>query len=152
MTPTTIQAHIVRQSEDGTWLFLVLQRAKTETVMPELWQVVTGVIQDDETAVQAAFREIQEETGLPISMLWVIPFVGSYFDAVQNTFVFIPCFGAITTSDAVQLSHEHQNFLWLPLEETLALLPLPSHIQGTEVFFHTILNTQQKPPTARYMP
>lgn len=150
MAPTTIQAHIARQAKNGAWMFLVLQRSSNESVMPNVWQVVTGVIQDGESALQAALREIEEETGLPLSTLWVLPFVGSYFDATNNSFVFIPCFGAITNSDTVHLSDEHEQFQWLPFEETLALLPLPSHIHGTTVFFHNILSAQHEPPFVRY--
>lgn len=151
-----IQAHIVRRNQDGDWLFLCLRRAPSESIYPNLWQPVTGRVDEGETAVQTAFREIHEETGIQPQELWVLPYVGSFFSVVRNAVVLVPCFGAVLTEDdcdnagdLVQLSEEHSEYQWLGLEQTLAMLVLPSHREATIVFHSAILNALDSAPFAR---
>jgi len=47
--------------------YLLLRRAADEEVYPGLWQIVTGTIEEGETALHAALREMKEETGLAIT-------------------------------------------------------------------------------------
>lgn len=144
--PTTfavriIQVHIARREHSsGVWRFLTLRRSPEETVFPNIWQVVTGSIEDGETPQQTAFRELQEETSLITESLWVLPFVGNYFDAPRNIMNFVPCFGAIVEENAeVILSHEHSDYAWLTKEELQSRLVIPSHKEACEHFYHSIL-------------
>jgi 8-oxo-dGTP pyrophosphatase MutT (NUDIX family) len=164
LTPTQIQAHIARRAESDSpkdkaktdeppsWEFLVLQRAADEDIYPNLWQVVTGMIESKplETAPEAAFREIQEETGLQPHELWVLPTVASFFSLRDNAIVHVPCFGVIVPHGAqVALSGEHQAFAWLGYEQALERLPMPSHIEGTKVFYEHILTKLNSAPFRR---
>jgi 8-oxo-dGTP pyrophosphatase MutT (NUDIX family) len=129
------------------WWHLVLRRADGEAVYPRLWQAITGTIEHGETAVEAAFREIEEETGVRASKLWVLPFVGSYFDPRRNVVVVVPCFGAVVVApessvlepDFVRLSDEHSAYQWLSIADAEALLPMPSHKQAARIFHNEIL-------------
>jgi dATP pyrophosphohydrolase len=157
LTPTQIQVHVARkaQAQQTTqheyWEHLLLRRAPDEPVYPRLWQVVTGTIDDGETAVQTAFRELQEETGLHVEELWVLPYVGSFFDVGSNAFAMIPCFAAVVdAADAhVHLSTEHSDYLWLALEQATAQLVMPSHIEGTRVFQTYVLGQIDTAPFRR---
>jgi len=57
-----IEAHIFRE-KNGKLEFLSLKRSP-EQYYPNLWQMVSGKIKENETAYQSAIREIKEETGL----------------------------------------------------------------------------------------
>ncbi len=146
-----IQAHIVRlhpsntlDSESSRWEHLVLRRSPTQTQFPNMWQVVTGTIEESETPLATAFREIEEETGVRADELWILPHVGTFYDARRNAMNLVPCFAAIFSNNtpeaaSVQLSSEHTAFAWLAKEEAERQLVIPSHIQGVEVLERHIL-------------
>ena len=56
-----IDAYVFRRTREGI-KFLILKRAKTK-IYEHLWQGVAGKIEKNETAVEAATRELMEETG-----------------------------------------------------------------------------------------
>jgi len=157
LAPTQIQAHVVRKvrtphkAPHECWEHLLLRRAPDEPVYPNLWQVVTGTIDNGETAVETAFRELQEETGLHVEELWVLPYVGSFFDVRNNTFVMVPCFAAVVDAAEaqVQLSAEHSDYRWLALEDAVATLEMPSHIEGAKMFQTYILGRIDTAPFRR---
>lgn len=150
-TPTQIQAHIARCSSTGVWEFLALKRTASETAYPNLWQTITGSVNEGETAVQTVFREIEEETGFVLDELWIVPYIGSYFEPRRNTFVMIPCFAAVVSYESaiVQLSSEHSEYRWCSFEEALALYPMPSHIEATRIVYEHILTKLDTAPFRR---
>jgi dihydroneopterin triphosphate diphosphatase len=97
------------------------------------WQTVAGGGEDHETPLQAAHRELWEETGLPtdtpllqlqtIEPIPVTEFKDSHLwgDAVYV----IPqyCFGAAASTRELRLSHEHSEYRWLPYPAALPLIP-----------------------------
>lgn len=136
----TVQVHIaIPGSRPGEWQFLLLKRSLREKLYPGIWQVVTGRVEQGETALQAAARELCEETGFLPNRLWVLPYVGSFFDAGCDAVNMIPSFGYIAPSRDVCLSREHEEAVWLPAEQALRLLVMPSHREGTSVFLHSVL-------------
>ncbi|HJM95333.1 MAG TPA: NUDIX domain-containing protein, partial [Candidatus Marinimicrobia bacterium] len=56
-----IDAYVFRRTEEGL-RFLLLKRAQTKKY-EHFWQGVAGKIEKDETAWEAAIRELKEETG-----------------------------------------------------------------------------------------
>jgi 8-oxo-dGTP pyrophosphatase MutT (NUDIX family) len=105
---------------------LLLRRAKNEALYPGLWQMVTGSVRDGETSVQAAQRELREETQLEPSRFWIVPFTSSFYDAVLDTVSIMPVFAAQVAEDALPvLSHEHDLYVWRDFKEAEARLVWP---------------------------
>lgn len=144
-----IQVHVAQREDlSGVWRFLALRRSADEIVFPNIWQVVTGSMEEGETPQETAFRELQEETGLIAKELWVLPFVGNYFDTVRNVMNFVPCFGAVVESTAeVQISHEHSDYAWLTMAELQERLVIPSHNEACEHFYRSILLPMERGET-----
>jgi len=142
----TIQMHIAGfDKNEGRYKFLILKRAAGIEVYPGLWQVVTGRIEDGETAVQTAIRELNEETGLYISDLWTLPYIAEFFNPYNNALSFAPVFACLVDYETeVKLSNEHDEFDWLSLEDALERLVLPAHKQGTKIFYDYVLANEDK--------
>ena len=94
------------------------------------WQAVAGGVEDGETPLQAAKRELQEETGLPPERRWVRldahatvparmfrdwPSWGPDIYVVREL-----AFGAeVAANEVIRLSGEHADLNWLSYAEAL---------------------------------
>jgi dATP pyrophosphohydrolase len=114
--------------------FLLLQRAADEPVYPGVWQVVTGTVHDGESALDAARRELGEETRLGPERFWVVPHVSTFYEPRADELHQCPFFAAQVPPRAEPvLSAEHQEYRWLALPEALRLLLWPSQREGLRI-------------------
>lgn len=138
---TMVQVHIARALDSTTWEHLIIRRAPHEPVFPLQWQVVTGRIEEGETAVQAAVRELMEETGLHHTHLWVLPFVSSLYSPRRDCIVHVPVFGVtVVHTHPVQLSDEHNEFQWIQSHQATELLTIPAQQQAMKLFNEILLH------------
>lgn len=136
----SIQVHIVRISPENKPEYLVIKRSDNSNLYPSVWQVITGWIDNGETAIQTALREVQEETGLNPIKICTIPYVASFFNPIRDLVQFAPVFGMMVDNNAhVKLSVEHSEFKWLNFENCLDFLEFPTHKIGTEIFHNYIV-------------
>ncbi len=137
----TIQVHVAAYFEEyQVYKFLLLKRSMHEVVYPGIWQVITGTIEGNETAVMTALREVKEETGYSPLKLWTIPYITRYFSPKHDTIQASPVFGMlIDPVNPVVLSDEHERFEWLHLDLAMEKLVLPSHREATKIFHEFIL-------------
>ncbi|MDH7515928.1 MAG: NUDIX domain-containing protein [Bacteroidota bacterium] len=135
-----VQVHVCREFGDGSYEHLLLRRSMGEIPYPGIWQVVTGMIEPSETAIEAAARELYEETGIRTDEFIVVPLVSSFFDPVADTVHFVPVFASIVPPGTpVRLSPEHQAIAWLSASEAAARLPIPLHRQALHILEETVL-------------
>jgi dATP pyrophosphohydrolase len=114
--------------------YLVLQRAHGVALHPGMWQIITGMVEEGERAVQTAVRELGEETGLSSRQWWSLPVVTTFYDAVTNTVHLCPVFAVQVGSSAIPvLSAEHVAHAWLPLDSAKTRLVWPSHRQAVDL-------------------
>lgn len=104
----------------GVPRYLMLQRAPT-AYLPGIWQCVTGAIEPGETAVQAALRELREETGLAPTALWSAGIVGAFYDVKRDSVQLSPNFAACVPDQPIRLSGEHCDHRWVDLETAIHL-------------------------------
>ncbi|SFL34729.1 ADP-ribose pyrophosphatase YjhB, NUDIX family [Paenibacillus sp. 1_12] len=104
--------------KDGQ-LLMVRQMYKGE----ELWTFPGGRIEADETPVQAAVREVYEETGLEVEI--VEPILEYYNDRIKGMYY---CYRGITTGGNLKLGmdpelsepeQELQEVRWRPLDTVM---------------------------------
>jgi type II secretory ATPase GspE/PulE/Tfp pilus assembly ATPase PilB-like protein/8-oxo-dGTP pyrophosphatase MutT (NUDIX family) len=117
-----VEVYVIDRSA-GAWRVLVLQRS-ADTIRPKSWETVFGKIDEGESPQDAAIREIEEETGLPLDRLYnvnVQPFYLHESQTVQLAIVF----AAFVSSIDVRLSEEHSSFEWLSFEDAPAKFTWP---------------------------
>lgn len=134
-----IEAHIFRE-QNGKLEFLLLKRSP-EQYYPNLWQMVSGKIKENETAYDAALREIKEETSLIPEKFWVAPTVNSFYSPDKDYICLLPVFAAKVKVDSeVKLSSEHTEYKWLSSEDAKNILAWDGQRISVDVIVDYVLN------------
>jgi dATP pyrophosphohydrolase len=96
--------------------------------------MVTGKVEEGETAYQAAIREIKEETGLAIDHIWVVPNVNTFYSHELNVISLLPVFAAkVKGNEKIRISSEHIEFGWYHPEKAKALLAWEGQRQSVDL-------------------
>ncbi|VAX17283.1 hypothetical protein MNBD_IGNAVI01-265 [hydrothermal vent metagenome] len=137
-----VEAHIFRRKGEDLEL-LALKRAD-DLSYPNLWQMVTGGIQDGEKAYITALREIREETGLTPKRFWSLPNINSFYSSEDDCIFMIPVFAAeVNAEDPVTISFEHSEFKWVGKDEMIEILPWPGQKRSVEILFEYLSNENE---------
>ncbi len=145
MTDTVVRVidlHMMRW-KNGVPEYLLLQRSPGQ-IYAGVWQGVTGKIKADETAWQAAIRELTEETGLQPIRFWTIDHVNFYYDAAHDRMNAIPVFGAELAAGEPVLSAEHRDCRWCPVDEAVELLLWEQQKAGLRIFHDMLTEATAK--------
>jgi 8-oxo-dGTP diphosphatase len=120
--PVRAAGGIVMRAGDAP-LFAVVQMSKFDS-----WVLPKGKLNRGETAIQAAEREVMEETGHEVT---VHEFVGTlaYEVGGRPKIVQFWRMQALDEKPAYPLMHDIQKVTWLPLEEAVGLL---THLRERE--------------------
>jgi len=105
------------QANDGL-RFLLLRRAPNNSY-PGIWQPVAGKIKPGEAAWEAGLRELEEETSFTPRQFYALDHVSTYYLHRTDEIIHVPAFLAEVELKDPELSHEHDAFQWLVLEEAL---------------------------------
>ncbi len=125
---------------DGIPHYLLLKRSSTDSLYPGIWQMVTGGIRSHEKAYDAAYREMQEETGLRADRFYIGPHVSRFYDAKNDSVHLAPLFAAEVSPAAVTtISNEHEAYHWCSYEEARTLLVWPGQKEGLDIVHHYIV-------------
>lgn len=91
---------------------------KTNPKYRDFWQNVTGSVENEEKYIEAAARELYEETGIVADKICELKTQLQFNDRF-NRDVIEKCFLAILSKkpSKIILSNEHEGHLWVKIEE-----------------------------------
>lgn len=138
------------------WLFrvdgargvqILLIRRAPDRMYPGLWQCVTGRLEDGETIVAGALREVREETGFgpaEIEALFETDIVNWFHEHTIDGLWSEAVFAARVRADAqVALSEEHDDQRWLSAAEAHELVVWPAYHRAIEQVEWLVANPEK---------
>ena len=100
---------------------------------PGSWETVHGHIEPGETPVQAALREVHEETGLEPVRFYNLSRVDAFYRHRTDEIALIPVFASVVAARAeARCSSEHDRVDWLAPAEAARRLSLPRERRALE--------------------
>lgn len=109
---------------------LALRRAKDKDAAPGIWETVSGRVRLGEDPLDAVRREIEEETGLSIS---VEPRpVDVYTASRANVPMVVIVYRALYLSGEVSISVEHDDYSWVTHDGFVELTSLDRLVVAVE--------------------
>ncbi|MCC7205213.1 MAG: NUDIX domain-containing protein [Phycisphaeraceae bacterium] len=138
-----VEVYVFRQlNHGGTAEFLQLHRASG--VMTGSWQPVMGHVEEGETAVRAAARELAEETGWQIGRdtlgFWQLESLNGFFLAEQDEVMLCPGFAVHVPPTATPTPDgAHDGFRWVRRDMTDRAFLWPGQRQAIEQIVRDIL-------------
>ena len=136
-----------RRDQAGRPEYAIFRRADNDA-----WQGIAGGGEDDETPMDAAIREAREEAGVTAAAVLQLAIVGAVADenfrdrgSWDSALREIPeyAFGVAPESQALSLSSEHREFVWLSVEEALTRLEWESNRTALRELHRRLLAEQE---------
>lgn len=134
-----IENHVIR-FRNNNLEFLLLKRAASQTY-PDIWQMITGSVEENEKAFIAAVRELFEETSLKPDKIWLVPNVNSFYEPAKDVICLVPVFVSLVNTDAkVSISNEHSEFKWVNKKEAVEMLAWQGQRKSVEIIYDYFMN------------
>ena len=126
-----VDVYVVRPN--GPALDVLALRRAPGGRSPGSWETVHGHIEAGETPVQAALREMREETGLDPARLYNLSRVEAFYGHRTDEIALIPVFAALVDGPAEpRASREHDCVEWLAPAAAAARFAWPRERRALE--------------------
>jgi dATP pyrophosphohydrolase len=105
---------------------------------------VAGKIEGNETASEAAIRELKEETGLEPIRMFVADHVSRFYESHQDRINLVPVFGIEVDSAEIKLSEEHVDYKWVDIYKALDTLVWRGQKEGIQTVYDMVVNNDDR--------
>lgn len=100
---------------------LLLRRSMSKDHAPGEWEPGSGRVRQGEAPLAAVLREVQEETGLDVTVLGLLDTFHFYRGPTREEAIGITFHCRATGGGDLMLSSEHVEAKWVPFEQLLDL-------------------------------
>jgi len=110
---------------------LAMRRARDSEAAAGAWDALSGRVRPGEQPLDAARREVREESGLEIE-----PDprpVASYVAKRNEDDMMVVAYRAESEAGDVILSHEHDEYAWMTIEDFSAACPFPRLVEAARM-------------------
>jgi len=98
---------------------LLLRRSKYNDVLPNLWDIPGGSVEENETVIQALARKLLEEAGIKVKNEQIFFFQENLDLAKDTHFIKLIYLSDLDSSNQVRLNkEEHDRYRWVSPKKT----------------------------------
>jgi len=109
----------IREGRDNVEVLLL---KRTQSLEGE-WCQIAGSIEENETAWQAALRELREETGLEAVSLYSADICEQFYEPHRDAITMSPVFVAYIDNEAdVKLNFKHSDYVWVSFDGAVEMV------------------------------
>jgi len=142
-----ICVYIVRPDADGQSFEFLQMKRHAEDYLGGTWQPVYGTAEAGETAVEAALREMREETHLAPREFYRLGIAVTFYTSNNDTTWIVPTFCAIISrEDEVTLNDEHEELRWITRDKAHKAFMWPSDRTALASLCEDILDNSPAKP------
>lgn len=118
---------------------LLIRRSLNETVLPGVWDIPGGTLEDGEDPKSGALRETLEETGLHVKDLDLFSYTSNIDQKKNKQFVRLIFIGFLNGEpDDITLNPEdHDEFRWVSLDKQVSDMNLVEYLPNILKVLHT---------------
>lgn len=136
-----VTVFVVRPDEQGTSHEVLYMRRAPTSYMGGTWAVVRGGVNAGEPYLDAALRELREETGLRPRELYRLGSIESFYTLAHDTLWHsVPFCAIVSRTDEVRLNGEHDDYRWVQREHAIRDSMWASERRVLSDVFHDILD------------
>ena len=92
---------------------LLIKRSETEDVLPGVWDIPGGTLEDGEDPKEGVLREVKEETNLEVKNLRLFHYTSSVDYGKNEQFVRLIFTGECESSDVRLNPEDHDEYRWV---------------------------------------
>ncbi|MGE7113533.1 NUDIX hydrolase [Lysinibacillus sp. NPDC047702] len=119
-------ATVLLKKINNEYNVLLLKRASE--ALRDVWCYIGGGIEKDESAWEAALREIKEETGITKVRLYTSNKFDQIYSPKKDYIYIAPVFvGFVEEQQEVTLNDEHSDYQWLSFNRAIETVTLPGN-------------------------
>lgn len=129
--PKQVLVFLYRKNRKNEYEYCIFYRKKTQ-----IWQAISGGVEDDEALIETVKREVLEETNIEANDIFELSSVSSIpvvnvtgkFSWGPNVYVVTEySFGVYTENSDIKLSGEHKQYKWFTFDEAYEKLEFDSN-------------------------
>lgn len=119
----------------------------------QIWQAISGGVEDDEKLIETVKREVLEETGIVVNDIFELSSISSIpvvnvtgeFSWENDVYVVTEySFGVFTENNDFKLSNEHKQYEWFTFDEAYKKLKFDSNKTALWELNQRLLNSDLK--------
>jgi dATP pyrophosphohydrolase len=124
-------AAVLLKKIDNDYKVLLMKR--DTSILRNAWCYIGGSIEREEKALEAALREIQEETGITKVSLYTSNKFDQFYSSTEEYIYIAPVFvGYVDDKQDVILNYEHREYKWMTFNEAKEKTTLPGNDEVLE--------------------
>ena len=146
--PKQVLVFLYRKNKNNEYEYCIFYRKKLQ-----VWQAISGGVEDDETLIETVKREVFEETGIEandifelssVSSIPVVNITGKFSWGNDLYVVTEHSFGVFAENNDIKLSSEHKQYEWFPFDEAYEKLEFDSNKTALWELNQRLLNSDLK--------